>query len=90
MSDAPNKTRIGFAKTIPTIVKTTAPAQTIEKEVFIIRLAFLESPIPRLMEKRGAPPLPNKLLQAVTIVIMGKQSPTAPRAAVLTSGIRAI
>lgn len=42
------------------------------------------------MANNGAPPLPNKLLNAVIMTIMGKQSPTAPSAAVPISGMRAI
>ena len=40
--------------------------------------------------KIGAPPVPNRLLKAVIMTMIGKQSPTAPRAVVPTSGIRAI
>ena len=46
--------------------------------------------MPRLIEKRGAPPLPKRLLNAVIITTIGKQSPTAPRAVVPTCGILAI
>ena len=56
----------------------------------MISSAALESPLPRLIEKIGAPPVPKRLLKAVMIIIMGKHKPTAPRAVVPTSGIRAI
>lgn len=44
--------------------------------------ALFLSPRPRSIEKRGAPPLPNKLLNAVIITMIGKHNPTAPKAAV--------
>jgi len=44
---------------------------------------------PRLIEKSGAPPLPKRLLKAVMMTMIGKQSPTAPSAVVPTSGMRA-
>ena len=45
---------------------------------------------PRLIENKGAPPLPNKLANAVMITTSGKHSPTAPSADVPICGIRAI
>ena len=56
----------------------------------MISAAFLESFMPRLMEKSGAPPLPKRLLKAVMITIIGKHKPTAPSAVVPTCGILAI
>ena len=53
-------------------------------------LAFFSSPIPLLIENKGAPPLPKRLPKAVIIIIIGKHSPTAPRAFVPTSGILAM
>ena len=53
-------------------------------------LALFSSPIPLLIENKGAPPLPKRLLKAVIIIIIGKHSPTAPRAFVPTSGILAM
>ena len=50
--------------------------------------AFCGLFFPRSIENSGAPPLPNKLLNAVMITISGKHRPTAPSAAVPTSGIR--
>ena len=63
--------------------------------------ALFLSPRPRSIEKRGAPPLPNKLLNAVIITMIGKHNPTAhilwkkknppaPKAAVPIFGILAI
>jgi hypothetical protein len=75
---------------MPIIIRNIALAHTIVKDVFKIVFALLSSPMPRLMEKIGAPPLPKRLLHAVIIIIKGKQSPTAPRAAVPISGIRPI
>ena len=71
-------------------INTIAHTESIKNEVFIIMPALFLSPRPRSIEKRGAPPLPNKLLNAVITTISGKQSPTAPRAAVPMFGIRAI
>mgnify|MGYP003406212522 FL=1 len=45
---------------------------------------------PLSIAKIGAPPLPNKLLKAVIITIIGKHRPTAPSAVVPISGILAI
>ena len=56
----------------------------------MIMEASLLSFRPRSMEKSGAPPEPKRLLKARMIVMIGKQSPTAPRAVVPTSGILAI
>ena len=75
---------------MPRVIIRKALTHSIEKEVFIIVLALSESPMPRLIEKRGAPPLPKRLLNAVIITTIGKQSPTAPRAVVPTCGILAI
>ena len=88
--DAPNSTRIGRANKKPMAIKTKAQIQTMEKEVFMIFLASCGSFFPRSIENNGAPPLPNRLLNAVIITITGKQRPTAPSAAVPTFGIRAI
>jgi hypothetical protein len=62
----------------------------IENDVFIIVSAFLVFPFPLLMENKGAPPLPNKLQNAVIITIIGKHKPTAPSAVVPTFGILAM
>ena len=90
LSEAPNKYKIGFANKIPTAIKIIPPKQSMEKEVFIIIAAFSFSFIPLLIEKIGAPPLPNKLLNAVIIIIIGKHNPTAPKAVVPILGILAI
>ena len=63
---------------------------SIENDVFIMVSAFFVLPFPLLMENKGAPPLPNKLLNAVMITIIGKHKPTAPSAVVPTSGILAM
>ena len=63
---------------------------SIENDVFMIASAFFMFPLPRLIENNGAPPLPNKLLNAVMITIIGKHKPTAPSAVVPTDGILAI
>ena len=61
-----------------------------ENAVFIIICALFFSPIPLFIENNGEPPLPNRLAKAVIMIISGKQSPTAPSAAVQISGILAI
>ena len=71
-------------------INTIAHTESIKNEVFIIMPALFLSPRPRSIEKRGAPPLPNKLLNAVIITMIGKHNPTAPSAAVPTSAILAI
>ena len=71
-------------------MSTMAQIQTMEKEIFIIFFASCGSFLPRSIENNGAPPLPNRLLNAVMITITGKQRPTAPSAAVPMCGIRAI
>ena len=45
-------------------------------------------PRPRSMEHSGAPPMPNKLANAITMEIMGRQSPRPVKASVAFSGIR--
>jgi len=82
--------RSGFAKRRPVPIRRSALAHTMEKEVFKILFACSLSHFPRLIEKSGAPPLPNRLLHAVMIIISGKQSPTAPSAVVPIFGIRPI
>ena len=67
-----------------------ALAQTMVKEVSMIATAFLSSFCPLWIANSGAPPFPNKFANAVMITIKGKHSPTAPSAAVPTSGILAI
>ena len=46
--------------------------------------------VPLLIENNGAPPPPNRLLNAVMITMIGKHKPIAPKAVVPTPGIRAI
>ena len=54
----------------------TAPAATSSvKELPIIRSARFKSPSPRAMEQSGAPPVENRLVKAVKMVITGKVSP---------------
>ena len=71
-------------------INTTALKQTIVNDVFMIWTACLFFFCPRLIENKGAPPLPNKLANAVMITTSGKHSPTAPSADVPICGIRAI
>ena len=52
--------RSGFAKRRPVPIRRSALAHTMEKEVFKILFACSLSPFPRLIEKSGAPPLPNR------------------------------
>ena len=89
MSEAPNSVSRGAANKRHMHIRIIAEPQSIVKEVFIMVLAFFSSPIPLLIENKGAPPLPKRLLKAVIIIIIGKHSPTAPRAFVPTSGILA-
>ena len=90
MSEAPNSVSRGAANKRHMHIRIIAEPQSIVKEVFIMVLAFFSSPIPLLIENKGAPPLPKRLLKAVIIIIIGKHSPTAPRAFVPTSGILAM
>lgn len=90
LSDAPNRTNSGLANIIPTAMRIMAAPHNIVKAVFIMVSAVLSSPIPLLIENRGEPPLPNRLLKAVIMMVIGKQRPTPPRAAVPTSGILAM
>lgn len=76
--EAPNKTRMGRANSRPMTINT--PAQHNNS----VQARFKISPA------RALSPLPNKLLNAVIMTIMGKQSPNAPSAAVPISGMRAI
>ena len=75
---------------MPITINTTPQMHIIENDVFITVSAFFVFPFPLLMENKGAPPLPNKLLNAVIITIIGKHKPTAPSAVVPTSGILAM
>lgn len=88
--EAPNKTRMGRVNSRPMTINTPAQHNNSVQARFKISLARALSPLPRAMANNGAPPLPNKLLNAVIMTIMGKQSPTAPSAAVPISGMRAI
>ena len=89
-AEAPKRIRIGRAKREPTAIRIIAQTQSIVKEVFIMRLAVSGSFFPRKIEKSGAPPVPKRLLKAVMMTMIGKHKPTAPRAAVPISGIRAM
>ena len=84
MSEAPNSVSRGAANKRHMHIRIIAEPQSIVKEVFIMVLALFSSPIPLLIENKGAPPLPKRLLKAVIIIIIGKHSPTAPRAFVPT------
>ena len=75
---------------MPTAIRIREQTQIRKNEVFMIMEASLLSFRPRSMEKSGAPPEPKRLLKARMIVMIGKQSPTDPRAVVPTSGILAI
>ena len=76
--------RIYIAR-IPDIGTTALGAVGLCFPIIVIITAFSN-----LFGSGGAPPLPNRLLKAVMITMIGKQSPTAPRAVVPISGIRAI
>lgn len=67
---------------MPISIRNIALAHTIVKDVFKIVFALLSVTHAAINGKIGAPPLPKRLLHAVIIIIKGKQSPTAPRAAV--------
>ena len=64
--------------------------QSMVKEIFIILWAVSVSFVPLLIENNGAPPPPNRLLNAVMITMIGKHKPTAPKAVVPTPGIRCV
>ena len=53
----------------------------------IIFSARSSSFLPRSIEKRGAPPVPNKFAKAVTMEMMGNVSPIPVRALAAASGI---
>ena len=72
LSDAPNIVRIGLANKKPTHISKIEHIVSIKKEVFMIIPALFVSLRPLSIEKIGAPPLPNKLLKAVIITIIGK------------------
>lgn len=55
---------------------------SMEKEFAIIFSAFFSSPEPLAIEKSGAPPMPNKLANAVIIVMIGRVSPIPVKASV--------
>ncbi len=69
----------------------TAPQRTIRmKELPMIASASVSLPRPLSMEQRGAPPMPNRLAKAITMEMIGRQSPKPVRAMVASSGIRPI
>ncbi len=68
-------------------VSSTAVTRRREKELPIMVSALFSSPFPQEMEKSGAPPLPNRLVKAVTMQMMGKVSPTPVRALAAAPGI---
>ena len=82
--------RSGRAHNIPIVIRIMALMHTIENEVFIMRVASVSFLRPLYIENKGTPPPPKRLANAVIITINGKHIPTAPMAAVPTSGIRAI
>ena len=53
----------------------------------IICSASSSSPAPLAIEKSGAPPIPNRLAKAITIVIIGNANPSPVKDKVAFSGI---
>lgn len=60
---------------------------TNRKELPIIRVASSSSPRPLAIEKRGAPPIPNRFAKAMIKVIMGRVSPRPVMDKVASFGI---
>ena len=84
---APNRRRRGAANNSPAAVMTTPVRTSMENAVFMTSEALLRSPLPRAIEQSGAPPSPNRFVKAVTMMMIGKQSPTPPSAEVPSPGI---
>ena len=89
-SEVPKAARIGLPKISPTMIRMIPVTISKKNEVFWISLALSSFFCPLAIENRGAPPLPNILVNAVVRITIGKQRPTAPRATVPISGIRAM
>ena len=53
----------------------TPEMSSMAKEFPIIRSALRSSPFPLAMEQSGAPPMPNRLANAMTSVMIGSESP---------------
>ncbi len=84
---APNKKSSGLWRISPKSVRKSPVTTNMKNAWFMIFWAFLASSFPLAMEHRGAPPTPNRLEKAVTMVITGKHSPSPARARVPSPGI---
>ena len=73
---APNKYNKGFFANNPIVIKMQLQIISIAKEFPIIFSALLSSPLPLAIEQSGAPPMPNKLVNAVISIIIGKVMPS--------------
>ena len=72
---APNRYNSGFRNIRPIPIRSPPVKRSIEHEFPITFSAFSSSWLPLAMEQRGAPPIPNKLANAVMIVIIGSARP---------------
>ncbi len=89
-SEAPNRYSMGRFSTSPRMVSARPQMIIIIKEFPMIASASWSFPFPRWMEHKGAPPMPNKLAKAITMDIIGRQSPSPVRAMVAFWGMRPI
>ncbi len=78
---APNRYSSGFLNASTSAVSTRPVPSSMVKVLPIISAAWASSPRPRAMEKSGAPPVPNRLANAMTMDRMGKVTPTPVSAA---------
>lgn len=74
----------------PRTVRSRPHSTIIIKELPMMASASSWFPLPRWMEHKGAPPMPNRLAKAMTMEIIGRQSPSPVSAMVAFSGMRPI
>ena len=79
---------MGRFRAKPSTVSTAPTISIRRKELPMIFSASSLRPAPRSMEHRGAPPMPNRLANAITTEITGRHSPSPVRDRVAWSGIR--
>ena len=84
---APNRYSMGRLNTSPVTVRRIPTATIITKALPIMDSASDVLPRPRSMEHNGAPPMPNRFANAMTMDMMGRHNPRPVSDKVACSGI---